>query len=90
MKANIFEAAARYAANLARLSREPKKIKISRSVGGNLEQECARRRRFFERHWCVIGGGPRWEDDPRNPRKGYNVGTVVIGEAKSVEINVNG
>jgi hypothetical protein len=78
MKTNIFEAAARYAANLARLSREPKKIKISRSVGGNQAQECARRRRFYERHGCMPGGGPRWEDDPRNPRRGYKVGTVII------------
>jgi hypothetical protein len=97
MKADIFETAARYASNLLRATRQPKKIKLSRNpsamvaLGGvNQEQECARRRRFFERHRHVMGGGPRWEDDPRNPRKGYNVGTVVIGEAKSVEINVNG
>ena len=60
MKADIFETAARYAASLSRLTRQPRVFKIARSVGGNQEQECARRRRFYERHLTAIGGGPLW------------------------------
>jgi hypothetical protein len=48
---------ARWAAYLARLSRLPKTIKITRTVGAKQEQECARRRRFYERHGTAIGGG---------------------------------
>jgi hypothetical protein len=69
----------------------PGRIQLKqRSRRANIEQECARRLRFYGRHGCMPGGGPRWEDDPHNPRKGYNVGTVVVGEVSSVEINVNG
>ena len=61
MKADIFETAARYAAYLSRLTRQPRVFKIARvGVGGNQEQECARRRRFYERHGTAIGGGPLW------------------------------
>lgn len=60
MKADIFEAAARYAAYLARLTRQPRVFKIARSVGANQEQECARRRRFYKIHGTAIGGGPIW------------------------------
>jgi hypothetical protein len=56
---------------LARMSRKamaPKEFKILRgSMHPNSEQECARRRQFFQRHGTAIGGGPIWEQDPRNP-----------------------
>ena len=75
MKKNAFEAVVRYAVHLARLSRQPKKIKVSRTplflaVGAKLDQECARRRRQIEREGGRTHyGAPIWELDPRNPRR---------------------
>ena len=79
MKGDIFETAAMYAAQLARATRQPKRTKLTRRVGWNQEQECARRHGFYERHRHVMGGGPRWEDDPRNPHVAISsrVGTVI-------------
>jgi hypothetical protein len=46
----------RWGAYLARLSQPPREFKITRSMGGNQDQECARRRLFHERHRTAIGG----------------------------------
>jgi hypothetical protein len=54
------EELARWAGYLSRLSRRPRTFKITRGSGGNMEQECARRRRFHERHRTAIGGGKIW------------------------------
>jgi hypothetical protein len=81
MKGDVFEATARYASQLARAMVEPKVIKVNRSWPQQQgEKECSRRRRFYERHGYIAGGGPLWENDPRNPHriKGPRVGTVII------------
>lgn len=65
----------RWAAHLARLSRLPKTIKITRTVGDKLDQECARRRRQIEREGGRTHyGAPIWEYDPRNPRRLHGAG----------------
>jgi hypothetical protein len=73
-----FDRLSRWGAQLMRAKRQPQKIRLTRGVGDNQDQECARRRRFYERHRTAVGGGPIWENDPMNPRRGYNVGTVII------------
>lgn len=61
---------ARWAAYLARLSRLPKTIKITRTVGANQDQECARRQRQIAREGGRTHyGDPIWEYDPRNSRR---------------------
>ena len=63
------EELARWAAHLARLSRAPRTIKLTRSSGGNKEQENARRRLFYKIHGHTAGGEPIWEHHPLNPRR---------------------
>ena len=60
----------RWAARMARHTMEPKAIKIRRGVGGNQEQENARRRLrqiCCPRH--ATGGELIWEHHPLNPNR---------------------
>ena len=41
--------------------RAPRQFKVMLGGGkGTQEQECGRRRRFYERHRTGLGGGPIW------------------------------
>lgn len=64
MSRNFFlppvEELARWGAHLARMTRGPKTIKLSRNRGGNKEQENARRRLRQKIYGTATGGGPIW------------------------------
>ena len=50
----------RWAARMARLTMKPKTIRISRTLGGNKNQENARRRLRQKIYGTATGGGPIW------------------------------